>query len=417
MYWSTERGCRQSGQIPVCRKRLCSVLKEQPVPTDKVRHNVAATFKWPTPSSTGFSLCSCVSSCLCRGGARPALLGYPCLCSGRLPRCALCTPNGFTGRAPFLQEWPTFRSAATLTRESASSTPSSYCSIPSDCCSRPQRQVRRPSTHLSWRCPLPARPSNSARLRPSLLLLNYHSSSKSYLPLRRISPVPGPLASPSQQPRSNWTNSRRFPIPASSGSPRSKCPSGHYPTPVPSADFRGTPPCERPANCAECPSPDGPASPSAVVRSAPPSSMPAPLDPVGELARRTTSICLLPAVPSWKADNSSPAAYSSRRPHPSARSSQTSRPASTALHPICCTAGSGSPAAPIVPPSPAGRPSRSSSRRCGIAPPPEPLAPLAAAVAHSAPAGLSDTSAEKSETLLPPVLRGCCRGPPWPFRC
>src|SRR5216684_4659469 len=38
---------------------------------------------------------------LCRGGACPALLGCSCLCSGRLPRCVFCTPNGSAGRAPF----------------------------------------------------------------------------------------------------------------------------------------------------------------------------------------------------------------------------------------------------------------------------------------------------------------------------
>src|SRR5216683_4639587 len=103
MYWSTERGCRQSGQIPVCRKRLCSVLKEQPVPTDKVRHSVAATFKWPTPSSTGFSLCSWVSRAFVA-----AAFCLPAVC-GR--RALFARPERFYGAGAFSSVAPIFRSA------------------------------------------------------------------------------------------------------------------------------------------------------------------------------------------------------------------------------------------------------------------------------------------------------------------
>ena len=155
----------------------------------------------------------------------------------------------------------------------------------------------------------------------------------------------------------------------------------------------------------------------AAVYSVPLSSTPAPLDPVGGSARRTPSICLWPVALSWKEDNSSPTARSSRRRYPCARFFQRRRPASTALHPICCTTGSGPPAAPVFPPPPSDRPSRNSSRQCETAPPPKPPAPRAAAALIAAPVDPSDISAGMSETLPLPFSRAYCRGPLWPFRC
>src|SRR5260221_9330978 len=240
----------------------------------------------------------------------------------------------------------------------------------------------------------------------------------SYLPPLQASPASGHQASPFPLPQAkySWRPLRLRP-PASYGFHRSASPSSHYPIPVPSAVCPPWPSCAHPARCESFQLHGEPVFPSAAERSVPPSSTQVPSNPVAESALHTISICLSPAALSWKADNSSPAARNNRRQRLCAHSSQTRHPASTALHPICCTRDSAPPAVPVFLPPPVCRPSRNNNRRSGIAPPPALLAPRATSAPPSAPADLSDTSAGTSETLLPPASRACCRGPPWPFRC
>src|SRR3984957_6177026 len=137
-------------------------------------------------------------------------------------------------------------------------------------------------------------------------------------------------------------------------------------------------------------------------------------DRVAAPALQTPLACLSPQAPCPTTDNSSQFSRSTAWPLLCVRSSPGYRPSSIAPGPTCCTTDICSSPPTAWPLLPAYRPLRNSSSQSGIRLPPALPALPSGAAALVAPAGHSDTFAEKSGTLPLRRWHGFCPDPDRP---